>query len=144
MTIVRRPGLRGFVLVATAATVSVLGCGKSDPDALPTVPAAGTVTYKGKPVESGSIQFVPTKGRPASGTIKDGNFILSTYKEEDGAIPGTHLVGVTSTKDIPSKNPGADPKVVFLVPANFSDYSSSGLSVEVPAEGSVSLKIEIP
>ncbi len=142
MTNSRQLGLRVFALVATAAVV--IGCTKGDPDALGTVPAAGTVTYKGKPLASGTVQFVPAKGRPASGTIKDGNFILSTYKEEDGAIPGKHQVGVTSTKETPSKIAGADPKVEFIVPANFTDYSSSGLEVEVPADGSTTLKVEIP
>jgi len=142
MQVGRRKVLQGLVLVVSAASVLALGCTNADPDNISPVPAAGTVNYKGKPVESGTIQFVPAKGRPASGTITNGRFSLSTNDADDGAVPGKHQVGITATKEIPSKN-GAEPTVVFLIPENFSQYASSGVEVDVPADGNTNISIDI-
>jgi len=140
MTFCRISGLWG----ATCATIlaAVAGCGSRDPDAIPAVPAAGTVTYQGKPVEEGSVRFVPEKGRPAGGAIKGGHFTLSTYDPDDGAIPGKHHVGVTATKKVPVPG-GGEPRDVYVIPEKYADPSGSGIEIDVPKDGSKDLKIEI-
>jgi hypothetical protein len=80
-------------------TLAVAGC-SGDPDMIRAVPAAGTVTYKGKPLETGNIQFHAEKGRSASGAIKDGKFVLTTYEDGDGAVPGKHAVVVSASKEV--------------------------------------------
>jgi hypothetical protein len=108
------------------------GCGsKSDSYSAPTVPVKGKVTYKGKPLTQGEIVFEPDSGgREAHGPIQpDGSFELTTNKQGDGTVVGTHRVAVTGT----SKKDG--------VPAKFKNVSSSKTEVEV-AEGKSEYSID--
>jgi hypothetical protein len=56
------------------------------------------VTYNGKPLEKGTINFTPAdaKGRGAGGTITDGRYSLTTQDPNDGALPGKYRVTVLS------------------------------------------------
>ena len=98
--------LRSYKSTALAAVVGVgvwafVGCGD---DGLPRrYPVYGTVTYKGKPVESGTITFTPRdlhNGRSAGGTIKDGNYSLASLTTDDGAMAGHYKVSVIAQKMI--------------------------------------------
>ncbi|MGD0041714.1 MAG: hypothetical protein ABSE84_15160 [Isosphaeraceae bacterium] len=109
---------RGATRAATLATLAgvalmtVLGCGD---DGLPRrYSVSGTVTYLGKPVESGSITFHPAgqKGHSAGGVVTDGKFNLSTLATEDGAVPGHYKVTVASQKQ--SLRDGADSKLTLM------------------------------
>jgi hypothetical protein len=140
MNRVRQSQLRYCAVVVSSLVLG--GCG-SDPDFVSAVPAAGMVTFNGKPIETGTIGFIPEKGRPASGQIKDGQFILTTYDDGDGALPGKHRVMVTSTKQIPSKIKGADPETVYLIPKMYASPSESYLTVEIPPEGNKKIEIKI-
>jgi hypothetical protein len=97
-----------------------------------TVPVKGKVTYKGKPLTQGEIVFEPdSAGREAHGNIlPDGSFELTTFKQGDGAVPGTHRIAVTGT----SRNDG--------VPAKFKNVSSSKTQVEV-AEGKTEYAVDL-
>jgi hypothetical protein len=84
---------------------ALAGCGGSsefDGERVETVPAKGTVKVDGKPFGPGSIEFVPMAGeegktRPATARVADdGAFVLGTYEEEDGAIPGAYRVNIAS------------------------------------------------
>lgn len=61
-----------------------------------TFPVHGKVTYRGQPVSGASVTFLaPGAPRLATGVTDDqGNFQLSTYHANDGAVPGTHVVTV--------------------------------------------------
>lgn len=76
---------------------TMIGCWSDD--GLDTrYPVAGTVTYKGKGLEKGSISFTPERpdaGRGATGTIKDGGYSLTTNTPDDGAFPGKYNVTIT-------------------------------------------------
>ena len=126
-----------FALMSVGA-LNLAGC-DSDPTAVSAVPASGTVTYKGKPLEKGTIQFVPEVGRPASGQIVDGKFTLSTYGTDDGAIPGKHKVGVIHATEEKTKD--GDTRLKHLIPESFSNPESSGLSVEIPKKGTSQIEI---
>jgi len=60
----------------------------------------GKLVYNGKPVPEGSVLFAPKvdsesveAGKPASGSPdQNGEFQLSTFRENDGALVGTHIV----------------------------------------------------
>src|SRR4051812_32223503 len=86
--------------------ITPFGCGGGDPEAGQVVPVSGTVTYMDKPVAKGSILFQPEKGRAAQGTVENGKFTLSTYGENDGALPGKHKVALIATEEVAPKKPG--------------------------------------
>jgi hypothetical protein len=137
------------------------GCGGDD--GLPKrYPVRGEVTYKGTPLERGTINFLPqdSKGRGASGTIQNGSYSLTTQTPDDGAIPGSYRVtvraveGTEASKKVLTRTPGAPasydqpyfgppsgPQIAKanklarrLVPDKFNNPDLSGLTAEVKPE----------
>lgn len=109
---------RIMCVVVSSAVMCLLvaGCsGGSDRPAVAQV--RGVVTCKGQPVPEASVKFIPQEksdatggGRAASGeTAADGTFVLSTFEEGDGAVPGKHTVLVAEI-DPAKPLPGALPK----------------------------------
>src|SRR5262245_11925796 len=94
---------RWMTAAAALGVAALAGCS----DNLPVAPVHGVVTYKGKPVTTGLVMFVPTAGGPgASGKIgRDGSYRLTTYKPDDGAVPGTHTVTVSAYEELPDDKP---------------------------------------
>jgi hypothetical protein len=90
--------------VALPAVAAALGCGDSS-GLPPRYRVSGTVTYNGKPLERGTINFAPAdgKGRAAGGTITDGRYSLTTQDPDDGALPGKYKVSVVAKATDPSK-----------------------------------------
>jgi uncharacterized GH25 family protein len=94
--------------VFTAGLVLVLlpGCGGPA-----MAPVKGKVTFNGKPVKEAQITFSPAgaegqkeTGKPGTGfTDEEGNFVLSTFKNYDGAIVGNHSVLVVLDDTNPAK-----------------------------------------
>jgi len=83
-----------FSLLAAALAVIVsTGCGS---DAPKSVPVTGKVTYNGQPVTSGTVMLVPQdSGYGATGQIQpDGTFVLTSFKQGDGAAPGNYTVTI--------------------------------------------------
>lgn len=125
--------------------LSCLGCGS---DQLRVYPVSGKISFDGKPMEGGgAIALIPTgteAGKAAGGIIdEDGNYTLSTYTEGDGSIPGKFRVIITQTAvEEPEATPdGTAPResVPFLsaeklIPAIYSDFNASPLTVEIKAE----------
>jgi hypothetical protein len=130
-------------MLALVVVAALPGCGGGDPYAVKTVSAAGTVTYQGQPVKKGTILFQPEdeKGRPASGTIEDGKFALTTYREGDGAVAGKHAVAVVATEEQKAKD--GDTSVKYIIPESYASPQSSGVTVEVPPGGSRDLRVDI-
>ena len=83
-----------------------------------TVEVKGTVLLDGQPLTGATVLFMPedSKGRAASGlTNREGSFLLTTYKEKDGALPGKYRVLITKTEAIaapPAKLKPGDEKSV--------------------------------
>jgi len=113
-------------------------------------PVSGKVTYQGRPVEQGTIAFLPVDnaaGRPASGTIVDGEYTLSTLGDRDGALPGNYRVTVESKaideskfvipmyggQPTPESRRKASRTTKSLIPPRYGQSHSSGLSYEVKA-----------
>src|SRR5262249_26091982 len=78
---------------------------------------SGKVTYKGRPVTSGSVIFTPAKdkggagGHIATGNIQpDGSYTLTTFDTGDGAILGQHIVTIESRGHAAMTGPPIDPK----------------------------------
>jgi hypothetical protein len=115
----------GSLVLTVFVLSSCWGCGSDSGQFIgSTVPVKGKAMYKGKPLTQGEILFEPDSGgREAHGSIQpDGSFELTTYKQNDGAVPGTHRVAVSGT----SKK--------AAVPLKYKNPSSSKTEVEV-AEG---------
>lgn len=88
------------VVVVSLAALLVSGCASSAAGpAGSMLPVKGRVTYKGQPLKEGSISFRPEDdGRGAHGRIEpDGSFVLTTFKEGDGASAGIHRIAVRGT-----------------------------------------------
>jgi hypothetical protein len=136
----------GLGLTAAASVTCCLalspGCGGREGMA----PVRGTVTYKGQPLTTGQVQFIPDQPgiiRGAFGMIDEsGRYALSTHDAEDGAYVGKYKVTVASRGPdlpIPAKKRG---KMMAedmqgsgkpLIPARYFDQEKSKLSAEVAA-----------
>lgn len=123
-------------LLGAAIIVVLSGCGEPPPHM---VAVRGRVTYKGQPVASGTVFFCPTSAarnghtRPATGQLgQDGTYRLSSFGEEDGALPGEYAVAVESFT-----GGSVDPfnkRTTWLVPQRYADPGQSGLRANVPAD----------
>jgi hypothetical protein len=85
-------GLAGISLLVLA----LAGCGGSGFEN--PVPVTGRVIFRGDPVADAKVTFHATTedGRSASGkTDSSGNFSLTTFKTDDGAIPGDYAVSIS-------------------------------------------------
>jgi hypothetical protein len=75
------------------------GCSRTSSGRAKPVAAAGSLAWEdGKPVAEASVVFVPDdpKGQSAAGlTGKDGSFTLTTFNQDDGAVPGDYKIVVT-------------------------------------------------
>jgi hypothetical protein len=137
-------------------TVLVAGCGSGP------IPVRGRVTLDGTPVSGAAVLFVPagTSGRPANGrTDASGVFRLTTFKQEDGALPGDYKVVVTKTDPLPEPPPAEPGNTASVVkhykglktketskkkqlPPAYADAAKTPLHCTVPAGGEVELKLE--
>jgi hypothetical protein len=118
-----------------ALAVALVGC---DSGGAPTEKVTGTVTAKGQPVSQATVTFTPENGRPASGvTDAQGKFTLSTFKEGDGAVPGTHNVAIIPFKgEGPEPMPGTPEAANYKPPVapfsqKYTSTQTSGLTAEV-------------
>jgi mannose-6-phosphate isomerase-like protein (cupin superfamily) len=92
----------------------------------PPVKVTGVLTLNGQPLAGATITLVPEKdGRPAAGrTDAEGRYTLSTFANDDGAVPGRYRVtiGVPPDQRAPSKR---------TIPQRYANPGTSGLTVEV-------------
>jgi hypothetical protein len=153
-------------LIGLLVIAGILGC-PAVSDRPQTVQVSGTVTYNGSPVAGAVVKFSPEggSGHAASGTTDaSGNFRLSTFEAQDGAVPGSYAVSVSKTEgEAPAAagagggeenvdaiykameekgvdvmgagQPGAEPEVEDALPAKYKDASKSGLKAQVTEGG---------
>jgi len=84
-----------WVLIALVSS----GCSEETDPRPKRVPVAGTITYQGAPLSDAAVAFIPASsgGSPAQGTTNsEGMYRLTTFTENDGAIPGTYGVAVSA------------------------------------------------
>jgi hypothetical protein len=115
-----------------SALLFLIGCGDSH---IKTFPVEGAITYKGKPVPGGSIMFQPKDAKEApaaTADIKNGRYVLKTYKDGDGAVLGQHTVTVISLEDQTGRLPeDRNPLPPAVVPLKYSFADKSGLTAVV-------------
>jgi hypothetical protein len=117
----------------------VAGCSSGN-----TSPVRGKVVFKdGSPLTGGLVLFRPVDEKlqvSSRGDIQqDGTFILGTYQEGDGAVPGKYQVAVTPP---PRKKVREKPVERRIIHARFENYDTSGLEFEVK-RGRNDFKIEV-
>jgi hypothetical protein len=144
----------GVGVVALLGVV-VAGCGGR------TSPVQGVIRLEGAPVAGATVLFMPDGqqgGRPASGfTSADGVFHLTTYRQDDGAVPGNYRVLVQKTeaeKDQTTAERSAlerarakyEEKSVQRarkpsLPETYARFESTPLRCTVPVSGAVTLDL---
>jgi hypothetical protein len=120
------------------STALIWGCGS--PGTAPTAPVQGTLLHNGQPARAARVIFTPKSGRPATGNTDDeGRFILSTFKSDDGAVPGEHTVTVSDLK----RNWNEDPsKSRFPTPYERPDTTPLVVEVKLDNENSFSFDMK--
>lgn len=107
---------------AVALAVSVMGCDSGQER----VPVSGRVLIDGQPLKTGTVMVAPSNDRAAFGEIdSEGRFTLTTEKEGDGCVVGSHRATVTATEIL---NPN---ETRLLIPFRYSDLSASTLTVTI-------------
>ena len=125
-----------FARIATLLMLPILGCGDINDvvDKVPVYEVKGSVVLEsGKPLEGGTIEFVPTseKGRPAVGVIaQDGTFTLKTGGIGDGAAEGSYKVRIDpNPADL--KTAGKKKKIAYPFAPKYLEEDTSGLTATV-------------
>ena len=136
-------------LLALAVSVTaclIVGCGNP----VEIAPIQGKVTYKGQPLKFGTVMFQPMSGgQHAEGLIQpDGSFKLSTHNAGEGARLGTNRISVRCYENQdPAKQggqfEGGQSLGQLLIPIKYTMASSSGLTVDVKAEGNEPVVLEL-
>jgi len=118
------------------------GCGSSD-DGRQAL--SGTVTFQGKALPQGSIEFAAKDASAQTGTtIEDGKFSIPASK---GLLPGSYRVRIYSSSETESEPgpPGPESERQFakeLIPAEFNVNST--LTRDVKDGGDNVFKFKIP
>jgi|688.fasta_scaffold80424_3 hypothetical protein len=76
--------------------VGLSGCGSD----IKLVPVEGKVTLDGSPLAGAEVLFRPKQGRPVAGdTDAAGRYRLQYTPERFGALPGPHVVHITTVRE---------------------------------------------
>lgn len=130
-----------ILLGMAISLVALSGCSgrASVPGRPKTVPVKVTVIYRGSPVAEANVQFLPDgTGNAATGvTDSQGIARLTTFEQNDGAVPGTYRVTIRKSIQVGGSNP-ADPDAPPVpatyreeLPAKYGTPETSGLTALV-------------
>jgi hypothetical protein len=133
----RRP--RQAVLLAALFCVPAVGCGAGLGQ------VNGTVRCNGKPLPSGTIQFLGSDGVPVSAAIQpDGTFsalvpvgqakVMVSCVDEARLKPAASRPAASNARKTTPPAPGAK---ISLIPQRYADWEASGLTVLVATDRTV-------
>ena len=141
-----------MLTVAALTALLSAGCGGARP-----VPVQGVVTFDGSPLADAAVRFISQEpgGRDATGfTDEQGAFQLTTFRQNDGALPGLYKVTVRYSKAVKAqqgKGPadaqksgvqvGGSPKAPMVIPPVYSRPDMTILKHRVPDDGHVKLDL---
>lgn len=141
-----------YVGVACLSAVLSLGCGDSGPagpEQLATVPASGTVTYRGTAIPDAEVSFQRMDGKAVSvgKTGADGKFTLLTYGDKPGAPAGEYrvTVSVSAVREISPGVLAPEPPGGFQspIPVQYGNPTQSGLQVMIPETGNENIVLDL-
>jgi hypothetical protein len=119
--------------------LGITGCGGK------TAPVHGKLKFKdgsdAAALAGYTVNFESTQGKTSgSGEVQpDGTFKVSTFGADDGAVPGAYKVAITPPQSSDPDKPPPKSKIA----AKYTDFSSSGLTVEVkPGRNDVTLEVD--
>jgi hypothetical protein len=129
-----------------------LGCSSRFEDAWSrarpkTFSCTGTVSHRGQPVVGALVNFASETVDPkrpqvvhvhqAVGfTDATGAFRLKTFRENDGAVAGSHRVRIAMPlRSDPADTPGSPAPPAGTLPARYAAFDTSGLDAEVVPDG---------
>jgi hypothetical protein len=151
-----------LLLVACVAVVpGISGCGEEKLDRPPVFKVRGKVTMQGKPVPNADVTFIHKESNRASfgKTNAEGEYKLTTFNANDGAVEGKHDVSVVDIPPAPETPAIADvesadyqppkigqdtmPVAKSRLPQRYADPSTSGLFGVVNADGENVVDLEL-
>lgn len=140
--------------VMMLAAVVSCGCGDGAPNRDPVYKVRGKVTYKGAPVGGADLTFYndETKRSAFGRTSDSGEYELTTFSANDGAVAGKHAVTIVQVPVPPTLptlapveseeyappelNTSTDPVLPkSTLPEKYASPNTSGLIAVVNAEG---------
>ncbi len=126
-----------LVVVMACLLLPVSGCGNGSG----TATVSGKITYQGKPVTNGLINFMPSTGRPLGGGIRpDGTY-------EFRLPPGEYKVRIDTPPALPQGWKEGDPPPKMgprQVPYQYGHFQTSGLTASVgPQDDILSINFEL-
>jgi hypothetical protein len=116
--------------------VSSAACGEPA-DKLPREPVRGTVRFDGKPLESGTVVFMPASVQgetQAGGLIQHGSYEIP---RRDGPVPGVYTVVITAAGNaaVPAGAPGNELSIPRQpIPARYNTRSELKAEVKKGVE----------
>jgi len=128
---------RRDLLSVIAMAVAVVGCGQRGVQIPNRVPVSGRVMIDGKPLEYGTVQFVPENpdGHPAIGRVQSGRFTMASAESFPGVVKGPYKVSIVSPKPVSDADKARvvmDPDLVESnIPKRYWNLQTSGLAVDV-------------
>lgn len=119
---------RGRSMSALVLLIVFMGCNASN-----LYPVQGMITYEGKPVPNGTVNFIPNSNGPtATGEITNGFYRLSTHFSGDGAQPGTYRVIIVAMEDQAERLPEErSPLPAAIVPVRYTSLATSDLTATI-------------
>jgi prepilin-type N-terminal cleavage/methylation domain-containing protein len=119
------------------------------------VPASGLLRYQGQPLEGALVTFTNDTLSAFGRTDSQGKFTLTTFEQDDGAMPGKFVVSLSMvqiTNQVIDKSAApvwrnarapAPPQPRWLIPKRYGNPATSGLSAEVAERRSADIVLEL-
>jgi hypothetical protein len=137
-----------LVLCLLVAANGLVGCSKG-PTRPKVVPVSGSIKFKGAPLPNATVTFLPEGSSPRNPfgtTDASGNFKLTSYDTDDGAVPGDYVVVIVAgvaadgkkpeertAQDMINMGPGGKIPNQTVVPEKYKERKTSGLKRSVVA-----------
>lgn len=126
-----KPLRERLLLLLPAALICVFGCGRSGDGK---VDVSGTVTFNGKPIEEGTIQFVHTETTADTVTVTGGRYATRIPTGSKKIVVHAYRKTGELLRDPTDKQSGY-PVVSNYIPSKFNEQSE--LTTDVTPAGGV-------
>jgi hypothetical protein len=127
-----------FMVYSFPLLIAVVVAGCSQGNSLRLATVTGSVTYRGKPLDHGTVVFTPQSGTPgpqAVGELDAGGKFRMRTAGRDGAAVGRHLVTVHCRRVVTPEEARRLVVGELLIPTKYANEVESPLRFEVK-EGS--------